>query len=125
MLGYEHRDQNLLEIGFSSYKEYLKSDLWKAIRKKAIDQTGGTCRFCDKPATVVHHMSYRVEVLHGERLWSLIPLCNGHHFFIEFHSDGRKKTCGESRKCFGIMMKQLHRQRNPVRNPDKSRKHPS
>lgn len=41
------------------YGAYLQSDRWKEKRDRIIKKAGGKCRFCGKPATAVHHETYK------------------------------------------------------------------
>lgn len=95
MKGYDERDVNLAMMGYSSYEEYLDSDLWQTIRLRVLERDNHLCRVCDKPerpAACVHHTSYAVSVLKGEDISSLYSLCHGHHLTVEFDSTvpGRK-----------------------------------
>ena len=86
------RDRRLKAIGFNSYKEYLKSDLWKSIRENVFDVKGKMCaaKDCTAPATQIHHTRYKMEELGGRNLRHLHPLCRDCHYKIEF--DGKKKS---------------------------------
>lgn len=89
------RDEVLLSLGFSSYAEYLNSDLWKKIRGKVL-VNGVKCKGCDGVPTQIHHMGYGKKTLLGEKLTALIPCCRRCHYIVEFTSDGRKRTFLES-----------------------------
>src|SRR5688572_32003249 len=65
----------LKELGFSSYAEYLQSDLWATIRARVLDRDNHTCVFCSKPARQVHHRRYGVHILAGRDLMPLKSLC--------------------------------------------------
>ena len=41
------------------YGKYLESDRWKEKRDRILKKAGGKCRFCGKPATAVHHETYK------------------------------------------------------------------
>ena len=65
------------------YKEYLKSDHWKAIRLKALDRAGYRCQLCSsKQHLNVHHNTY-VNRGH-EDLKDLVVLCRECH--KKFHN---------------------------------------
>lgn len=87
-LVYAERNRTLIELGFPSYSHYLGSDVWKEIRRLALK---GNCH-CGKQATQLHHRSYAKEVLLGEDLTQLLPICNGCHKRIEFTKDGKKRS---------------------------------
>lgn len=80
---YDLRDKNLRILGYSSYKEYLDSELWKSI-KKFLLKNKTKCAICPYKARVLHHKSYGINVLSGWDINELIPLCNHHHDKIEF-----------------------------------------
>jgi len=42
-----------------AYNAYLESDRWKEKRDRIMKKAGGKCRFCGKPATQVHHETYK------------------------------------------------------------------
>jgi hypothetical protein len=76
-------------------KVYLKSDLWKEIRRRVMDRDGRRCVRCRASADTVHHKSYSQEVLDGQNDSEMISLCNRCHRFIEFKS-GQKVTLQEA-----------------------------
>jgi hypothetical protein len=64
------------------YKQYLKSDKWKAIRNKILEKFNGTCVVCDAQTQVdVHHKTYK-NIGH-ENEDDLIVLCRTCH--AKFH----------------------------------------
>ncbi len=80
----------LQSLGYASYEEYLNSSLWRRIRGRVFNLRGRVCLVCKGKATQVHHLSYRVEVLTGEGLSQLVPICNKCHESLEFQ-DGVKR----------------------------------
>ena len=79
---YAYRDDNLRRMGFRSYREYLRSQLWQALRAQALLNPDGTtkkCFRCWKTATQVHHRAYDPATLAGKNLWALVPVCAEHH----------------------------------------------
>lgn len=87
---YRERDALLLQIGFSNYDAYRKSDLWKGIRTRVLERDNGKCTCCKvKDARHVHHTKYDMETLRGERLETLTSLCAGCHKTIEFAKWGK------------------------------------
>jgi hypothetical protein len=86
---YAERNAALAKLGFSSYKVYLLSSIWKDIRKRVLLQNT-RCRACGKKATQVHHNRYSVADLNGKRLDNLIPVCGGCHRKAEFSKIGIK-----------------------------------
>ena len=99
---YGYRDDNLRVLGFKSYSEYLRSALWKSIRKRVIDTGPPECAKCLKrKATQVHHRSYDPATLRGDSILSLTKLCGGCHRRAERPKDttqgryDRYKSAGE------------------------------
>jgi|GEM_PF-1605553 len=76
----EQRDK--YKTDFNSYSEYLKSPLWKRIRKKFLRKKI-KCQVCKlEPYKEVHHKKYRK---YGMEEWSdLIAVCHTCHF-QKFH----------------------------------------
>lgn len=66
-MSYSLRDKNLRLLGFSSYKEYLKSQLWKNIKIRLREIAGDNCVCCGKTSQAIHHESYDLEDLNGDR----------------------------------------------------------
>ena len=90
---YARRNAILKKMGFSSYKAYLASDLWKSIRQRVFDRDGGICRLCLKrKAKSVHHITYHEDTLRGETLDQLVSICGGCHVYSEFNAKGEKLT---------------------------------
>jgi hypothetical protein len=87
---YERRNKHLRVLGFTSYKEYLKSDIWFEIRNSVLQRDNSRCIICGKAASNVHHNSYELEVLAGAKLEFLVSLCRYHHEQIEFDDDNQK-----------------------------------
>lgn len=99
---YEARDRTLLAMGFSSYREYLASDLWAGIREQVRARCHYRCRMCKGRATQVHHLSYTRPVLEGKDPQQLIALCGRCHKKVEFDpKTGCKLTVEEMRVRFG------------------------
>jgi 5-methylcytosine-specific restriction endonuclease McrA len=60
------------------YKDYLKSDKWKFIRRKVLTRANYTCEGCfDARATEVHHLHYKH--VYNEFLWELVAICSDCH----------------------------------------------
>lgn len=87
---YQQRNRILKEMGFESYDEYLRSELWNSIRFRLIRSKGFTCECCGKRASQVHHSMYRKENLTGQSLRGMKAVCRDCHRLIEF--DGDRKT---------------------------------
>ena len=89
---YRERDESLKSIGFESYEDYLKSPLWRSVRRKVIDRAKGRCCGCGDTANQVHHRFYTREVLLGIRTEEkfMVAICGSCHKFIEIGDDGKK-----------------------------------
>lgn len=88
---YASRDFILRQIGFSSYREYLKSELWRNIREKVFQLKGRLCFLCGNLANQVHHNRYHRNDLLGKTLAYLFPICDKCHEGIEFSKRKKKK----------------------------------
>lgn len=62
----------------SSYADYLKTEHWQEVRKKALERAGYHCQLCSsKDSLQAHHNSY--ERLGHELDSDLVVLCNSCH----------------------------------------------
>lgn len=96
---YRNRNDILRELGYRSYSEYLSSDLWKEIRRRAIRKAKGMCEVCGKnEATHVHHLNYQKDTLLGkkETLVFLVASCEECHIRVEFDQNGNKRPFYET-----------------------------
>lgn len=84
--------QKLKELGFFSYRRYMRSNLWRSIRRRKIKQDGPFCAACSCIGEDVHHRSYSRAVLRGDDLSQLILLCRACHRSIEFDEKGEKRS---------------------------------
>lgn len=76
---YQYRDDNLLGLGFKSYRSYLKSDLWKSIRERVL-VANRICAACARrSSSQVHHRSYDPATLRGDDIRSLSAVCSRCH----------------------------------------------
>ena len=108
---YEERDRVLFCLGFKSYPEYLKSDLWERVKNLAFAEHGKDCFVCGRRATVLHHVSYSASVLVGEDLSKIIPLCHKCHGFIEVDKDGHKRSLEGANALLGFGSGRKHKPR--------------
>ena len=111
MQAYAHRDIILRQIGFNSYKEYLISNLWLSIRKRALERDKYTCVSCGSAANQVHHKKYSKRILLGgkrtlKHMWSVCGSC---HKQCEFSQDGQKLTL---RTASNKLRKSIRRRNN-------------
>lgn len=77
----------LAKLGMT-YKEYLQSDHWKAVKEKYYRAHKRECWVCGSTRQIdLHHRTYKR--LGGEHLRDLVPLCREHHHqFHETHTSG-------------------------------------
>lgn len=90
----EFRD-GLRMLGFGSYGDYLRSNLWRLVRARVFEVHGDRCFLCPDSASAVHHRQYAALTLIGERLDLLSPVCGPCHSMIEFDIDGIKLTTSQ------------------------------
>lgn len=93
----DERQETLTILGFRNYNEYLKSDLWKTIRKLILERDAYYCRIrrCNNRAEQVHHFTYSPKTLVGRNPAGLISVCRSCHKKIEFEGK-RKRTLKEA-----------------------------
>ncbi len=103
MQTYAKRNQLLSSLGFSSYSEYLASEVWSAIRVRVLLMAEYKCKICGRPATTVHHIGYGKDALIGHKLTGIVALCSGCHYKIEFSPDGKKRTLCDAHSAYGKM----------------------
>lgn len=85
---YRVRQAALKELGFSTYKDYLESELWLTIRTRILERDDHKCRICrKKKAVAVHHTTYSILVLAGKMDTQLMAVCGGCHKRVEFADD--------------------------------------
>jgi hypothetical protein len=104
---YKVRAEVVIELGFSSYQDYLASELWSGIRNAVMDRDCKTCGICRRPATHVHHLRYTKTVLLGLNLDQLVCLCARCHKRLEFKPNGRKTSPVESCYLFNRRRKKV------------------
>lgn len=122
---YEERNSTLYHLGFSSYAEYLESDLWKKIRDRVYKMKGRGCLLCERPATELHHNRYHKNDLLGKTLSFIHPICRDCHLSIEYDRD-KKVSAKTAAKRFDSL-RELHcgsagPNHQPVTKPQKKRK---
>ncbi len=83
------RNESLAALGFTSYRAYLKSPLWRSIKSRRRKLKGGKiCVFCGAKATQFHHDNYDAKTMAGGNLRALIPCCR------RCHSEGSRSDEG-------------------------------
>jgi hypothetical protein len=88
MDAYADRDATLRSLGFASYFAYTHGALWRIVRERALAVNGRECRRCGRLAVQVHHASYLREVLTGEDVSPLWPVCRSCHRHASLRPDG-------------------------------------
>ena len=76
--------------------QYLKTALWKRIKKRVLERDKSICQCCGGKGAVVHHRCYDPDVLRGENDAMLATVCSGCHDLIHLTDDGRKRTLEET-----------------------------
>lgn len=99
--GYTNRNVNLQAMGFRSYGEYLKSDMWAIIRRLAFESNGTACVRCGRPASQIHHSSYDLKTLAGSDLQYLHPVCGTCHESAELLA-GEKVHKNDANRHLGV-----------------------
>lgn len=116
--GYGDRNRMLDALGFSSYADYLSSDLWKAVRASVLTE-GVKCSCCRRQASQVHHHFYTPANLAGETTVGLYPICAGCHGSVELGKKGGKRTLAKAEERFARQAS--GRRRRQRRKKDKAR----
>lgn len=93
---YRERNETLRSMGFASYADYRASNLWRAIRKRAISKHRGRCYLCGRDATDVHHARYARVDLDGSSIRKLYALCRDCHEAVEFDANTGQKLRGHA-----------------------------
>lgn len=94
---YQQRDSVLLGMGFSSYRQYIASSLWKGIRERQLMKQPW-CTGCGGKAWQVHHLRYDKPTMLGRCSENLVSVCGHCHFSSEFDALGCKLSIDEVNK---------------------------
>ncbi len=105
---YDVRNELLRSFGYRTYKQYLKSDEWRALRSQVFADYS-ECICCDSKPQVVHHVKYDSATLLGVHRLHLAPLCHKCHELIEINVDGSKGSLAQA----NTMMFELARKKDP------------
>ena len=100
---YTLRNTLLLQMGYSSYGDYLISDLWEKIRTVVMERDDKRCKICSGRAFVVHHLDYNRSTLLGNSLDGLVSICHKCHEEIEFTKEGQKRSLVEALKTYNTL----------------------
>ena len=109
---YQQLSDSIRELGFSTYKGYCSSPLWREIRRRAFAEKGRECVCCNSTAKVIHHRNYKPETMSGKSIKALVPLCGRCHFDVEHKSDGTKEMDGDAIDAKFLALKKLKRNSN-------------
>lgn len=91
-LEYAKRDLFIKQMGFETYRDYLRSRLWQSIRERVM-RGNPMCSACrSEEATTAHHREYSRDALMGRDISKIVPICRTCHELIERWTFG-KKTC--------------------------------
>jgi 5-methylcytosine-specific restriction endonuclease McrA len=121
---YTKRNDLLLDMGYTSYGEYLRSALWAKIRKRVFVRDGGQCVVCGSKADAVHHMRYTRAVFLGQADHHLLSICQTCHTRAEFKGS-RKASPSDARKSIlavAAQPKRTKRRRNRNRRNRRNQK---
>lgn len=73
------------------HDQYLKTALWKRIKKRVLERDQKVCQCCGGSGSVVHHRSYSRDVMEGRNDSMLATVCAGCHDFIHFTDEGARR----------------------------------
>ena len=66
---------DLAQLGFSSYRDYLISEHWNGIRGNVLNRDDRKCRYCGGKAEHVKLLEFSLGVLRGDELDKLVSIC--------------------------------------------------
>lgn len=97
--GYHSRNSYLRNMGFPDYAAYLRSDLWRDIRRRVLEEKGSKCFTCGSQAKALHHLRYHHDDLCGNTLENIVPVCDCCHHEFEFTLSD-KATVSEAKAAY-------------------------
>ena len=90
---WQERDNSLKKAGFKSYDEFLKSELWQSIKKKASSKTTFQyCWLCSRTDVDLHHLHYKRLTQKTNALKDIVPCCREHHKQIHDLAKAKKTS---------------------------------
>lgn len=101
---YTRRDSIIRQMGYVSYKAYLASSLWKAIRDRVMARDKGQCRVCDNKSTECHHRNYDAAVLSGRVIDSIVSICRQCHASISVDESGLAVSLDETERRLAALL---------------------
>lgn len=106
-LEYSTRKAIVRGLGFKSYTGYLRSSLWKKIRRQVLERDQGLCLIClvdpPKKAQTVHHKFYSTDNMNGSSLAGLFSCCNGCHRVVEYTNKKKLDIWSSQKKLEQIL----------------------
>ena len=88
-----NKNKEITRFTKETYKQYLKSSIWKAKRKLVLNARGRVCETCGSTSKLnVHHSIYSREVLYGDSLKGLKVLCQECHNKVHEKGSLKKAT---------------------------------
>lgn len=115
---YAYRNDNLRKLGFKSYRAYLRSPLWSAIRARVFARDKGKCarckHFADRPQ--IHHRAYDPATLRGDNIDALLCVCDRCHRNAERPDDYTRSSHDRLHEASTTLMKPKRR-RHQWRRP--------
>lgn len=82
------------------YQSYLRSSLWRRIKRRVLKRDQRVCGCCGGEGKVVHHRSYAPEVMEGKADDMLATVCAGCHAIMHFDENGAKRSAEETERIF-------------------------
>lgn len=102
----------LRKLGMT-YKEYLKTDHWREVKRRYYSRNSKECRICGAKHNVhLHHKTYKR--LGREYDMDLVPLCKRHHNELHEQSDDMSYLW---QKTKNYVRTEKKKQRKPVKLP--------
>lgn len=109
------REAVLQQLGFSSYKAYLASALWRELKQRLV--SGADCAICrSRKAVTLHHTRYDLAALSGKSTEDIHPVCRACHRKLHVKrgafvdgSTGRKALARAQRKEANRERKRTHK----------------
>jgi len=86
-----------------NYKEYLKSEEWKQLRKKAYTRSKGFCELCGKKAENIHHICYPKHYS-NDSLNNLLAVCERCHKLLHGIRESVRKELLRYSMSQGILL---------------------
>jgi hypothetical protein len=86
---YQVRDHLLKKMGYGSYKDYLRTDLWRSIQHDVLSKS---CSICEGKSETILTLSTTMECILGQRLDRLVALCTSCKSKLDANLAGERIT---------------------------------